>query len=146
MKRKMMVLPVAVVLLLVALCAGAAFATLVEGNNRDNTLTGTPNADTIRAFGGDDVVWALSGRDEVYGGSGADRLHGNRYGDKIVGGRGTDRLDGGYGNDHLVSRDLNSSGIGQRDVVDCGPGYDTFAADFDDVILANCEEESVSGA
>jgi Ca2+-binding RTX toxin-like protein len=126
--------------------SGVALAALVEGNNRDNTLTGTNQADTIRAFGGDDVVWALSGRDEVYGGTGADRIHGNRYGDKIVGGRGTDRLDGGYGNDRLISRDLNSSGIGRRDVVDCGPGYDTFAADFDDVILANCEEGSVSGS
>ncbi len=55
MKRKMRVLPVAVVLL-VALCAGAAFAALVEGNNRDDSLRGTPYADTIRAFGGDDVV------------------------------------------------------------------------------------------
>ena len=125
--------------------SGVALAALVEGNDRDNRLTGTNHADTIRAYGGEDVVWGLSGRDEVYGGDGADRLYGNGYGDTIYGGTGTDRLYGGYGNDHLVSRDLNSSGIGQRDVVDCGPGYDTFAADFDDRVLANCEEGSVGG-
>jgi trimeric autotransporter adhesin len=125
--------------------SGVALAALVEGNNSANTLTGTNSADTIRAYGGNDLVWALSGRDRVYGGYGADQLYGNRYGDTIFGGKGTDRLYGGYGNDHIVSRDLNSRGIGQRDVVDCGLGYDTFAADFEDRVLSNCEEGSVGG-
>jgi Ca2+-binding RTX toxin-like protein len=127
------------------LASGTALAALVEGNNGDNTLTGTPMADTIRAYGGEDLVSALSGRDEIHGGYGADHLYGNRYGDTIFGGYGQDRLYGGYGDDHIVSRDLNSSGIGQRDVVDCGPGYDTFAADFEDRVLGNCEEGSTSG-
>ncbi len=126
--------------------SGVALAALVEGNNRDNQLTGTNHADTIRAYGGNDVAWALSGRDHIYGGYGSDHLYGNAYGDTISGGKGTDRLYGGYGDDHLISRDLNSRGIGQRDVVDCGPGYDTFAADFDDRVLANCEEGSVVGS
>ncbi len=125
--------------------SGMALAALVEGNNRDNQLTGTNYADTIHAYGGEDVVWALSGRDEIHGGYGADHLYGGRYGDTIYGGKGTDRLYGSYGDDHIVSRDLNSSGIGQRDVVDCGAGYDTFAADFDDRVFANCEEGSVGG-
>ena len=96
-----------------------ALAALVEGNNGDNALTGTNYAVTTRAYSGEDLVWAPSGQDHTYG---------------------------GYGNDHIVSRDLNSSGIGQRDVVDCGLGYDTFAADFDDRVLANCEEGSTSGS
>jgi Ca2+-binding RTX toxin-like protein len=133
---------VAVVLLL---GSGTALAALVEGDNRDNTLTGTPMSDIIRAYGGEDLVNALEGRDEVRGGYGADTLYGNRYGDTIFGGYSTDRLYGGYGDDHLVSRDLNSSGIGQRDLVDCGPGYDTFAADYEDRVLDNCEEGSVGG-
>ena len=132
-------------MLMVALSAGVAFAALVEGNNNDNNLTGTNQADTIHAYGGKDVVWALSGRDEVHGGSNADRLYGNRYRDTIFGGKGQDRLYGGYGDDHLMGRDLNSRGIGQRDVLDCGPGYDTFAADYEDRVLNNCEEGSVSG-
>ena len=125
--------------------SGVALAALVEGNNNDNALEGTPRADTIHAYGGEDVVWALSGRDEIRGGNGADRLFGNRYGDKIIGGKGQDRLYGGYGDDRLVGRDLNSRGIGQLDVLDCGPGYDTFAADYDDLVLDNCEEGSTSG-
>ena len=133
-------------MLMVALSAGAAFAALVEGNNGDNGLTGTPRADIIHAYGGDDLVSALEGRDEVHGGYGADTLYGNRYADTIFGGYGTDRLYGGYGDDHLISRDLNSSGIGMRDVLDCGPGYDTFAADYEDRVLDNCEEGSVGGS
>jgi Ca2+-binding RTX toxin-like protein len=136
---------VATVAMLVVALSGAAFAALVEGNNNDNTLTGTGRSDTIHAYGGEDVVWALSGRDEVRGGSNADHLYGNRYGDTIYGGKGQDRLYGGYGDDHLVGRDLNSRGIGQRDVLDCGPGHDTFAADYEDRVLGNCEEGSVSG-
>ena len=88
---------------------------------------------------------ALSGRDEVHGGHSADHLYGHRYGDTIYGGKGQDRLYGGYGDDHLVGRDVNASGIGKRDVLDCGPGYDTFAADYEDRVLANCEEGVVSG-
>ena len=128
------------------LASGTALAALVEGDSRDNDLTGTPMADVIHAYGGEDVVSALSGRDEVHGGYAADTLYGNRYGDTIFGGYGTDRLYGGYGDDHLVGRDLNSRGIGQRDVLDCGPGYDTFAADYEDRVLDNCEEGSVSGS
>jgi Ca2+-binding RTX toxin-like protein len=131
--------------LALVLGSGVALAALVEGNNDDNTLTGTHRADTIHAYGGEDVVWALSGRDEVHGGSNADQLYGNRYGDTIFGGKGQDRLYGGYGDDHIVGRDLNSGGIGQRDVLDCGPGYDTFAADYEDRVLDNCEEGSVGG-
>ena len=110
--RRITTIATTTLMLMVALCAGAAFAALVQGNNGDNTLTGTNQADTIHAYGG----------------------------------KGTDRLYGSYGDDHIVSRDLNSSGIGQRDVVDCGAGYDTFAADFDDRVLNNCEEGSMSGA
>lgn len=142
--RRMAILVWAVTALLTAF-SGAAFAALVEGDSTDNTLVGTDQADTIRAYGGDDEVWALSGRDEIHGGYGADQLHGNRYGDTIFGGKGQDRLYGGNGDDHIVSDDLDSGGIGQRDVVDCGPGYDTFAADFEDRVLSNCEEGSVGG-
>ena len=145
MKPRAILLMTAMVAALV-LGSGVALAALVEGNDRDNQLTATDHADTIRAYAGNDLVWALSGRDRIYGGYGSDHLYGNAYGDAVYGGRGTDRLYGGYGDDHLVSRDLNSRGIGQRDLVDCGPGYDTFAADFDDRVLANCEEGSTSGS
>ena len=144
--RRVGILLFAAMAVALLLGSGAALAALVEGNNGDNTLRGTDQADTIHAYGGEDVVWAFKGRDEVHGGYGADTLYGNRYADTIFGGYGTDRLYGGYGDDHLISRDLNNSGIGMRDVLDCGPGYDTFAADYEDRVLGNCEEGSVSGS
>ncbi len=143
--RRLTVFLLAAIAVALVLGSGVALAALVEGDNRDNTLTGTPMADTIHAYGGEDVVNALSGRDEVHGGYGADTLHGNRYADTIFGGYGKDRLYGGFGDDHLVSRDLDSGGIGMRDVVDCGPGHDTFSADYEDRVLDNCEEGSVGG-
>ena len=118
----------AALMLMLTLSTGAAFAALVEGNNNDNTLFGTPRADTIEAYGGEDLVIGLKGKDRIYGGKGQDRLF------------------GGYGDDHIVSRDLNPRGIGQRDVVNCGPGHDTFVADYDDKVRDNCEEGSVSGS
>ena len=124
--RRMSLMIVAMVVALV-LGSGVALAALVEGDGGANTLTGTSGADTIRAFGGDDLVRSLGGPDRIYGG------------------RGNDRLYGGRGNDHIVSQDLNGRGIGRRDVVDCGPGHDTFGADFEDRVLANCEEGSVGG-
>ncbi|CAA9417648.1 MAG: hypothetical protein AVDCRST_MAG03-2310 [uncultured Rubrobacteraceae bacterium] len=118
----------AALMFMLTLSTGAAFAALVEGNNNDNTLFGTPRADTIEAYGGEDLVIGLKGKDRIYGGKGQDRLF------------------GGYGDDHIVSRDLNPRGIGQRDVVNCGPGHDTFVADLEDRVRDNCEEGSVIGS
>ena len=131
-----MTLLIAAMAVALSLGSGVALAALVEGDNADNTLKGTNNADSIYAFAGDDVLYALMG---------ADHLYGNRGADRIFGGKGQDLLYGGYGDDHVVGRDLNSSGIGMRDVLDCGPGHDTFAADFEDRVLDNCEEGSVGG-
>jgi hypothetical protein len=63
-----------------------------------------------------------------------------------VGGRGENRLYGGKGGDRIVSQDLNDSGIGQRDVVDCGPGHDTVTVDFDEGPVRNCEEGVAGGS
>jgi Ca2+-binding RTX toxin-like protein len=60
-------------------------------------------------------------------------------------GAGDDLLFGGEGDDHLDGQDLGPTGIGGRDVFDCGPGSDTFSADFDDRVLRNCEEGVVGG-
>ena len=50
--------------------SGTVLAALVEGDNRDNTLTGTPMSDIIHGYGGEDRVSALEGRDEIHGGYG----------------------------------------------------------------------------
>jgi len=135
MKRAILVLAAMAVAL--GLASGIALAATIVGTDKAETLIGTRYADYIRADGGADEVRGLRGPDELYG---------NRGRDKIIGGRGEDRLYGGRGDDHIVSRDLNDFGIGQRDMVDCGPGHDTYATDFDDGAIRNCEEGTVSGS
>lgn len=53
--------------------------------------------------------------------------------DTITGGRGTDRLFGESGNDWINAKD------GAFDVVGCGPGTDTVAADLVDLVGRDCE-------
>jgi Ca2+-binding RTX toxin-like protein len=86
---------------IVVLASGVALAALVEGDDRDNILIGTPSADTIKGYGGDDRVRSLAGPDEVYGGTGRDKLRGGGDSDLLSGQRGNDGLFGGPGEDDL---------------------------------------------
>lgn len=88
--------------------AGVAYAALVDGSNRDNTLTGTERSDVIRGHGGNDKLHGLGGTDVLNGGTGKDELYG---------GAGEDFLRGG-GNDLLVG------GEGVTDEFAGGAGYD----------------------
>ncbi len=132
----------ALLALLMATAGGMAGATSrcgdrIEGTSGDNTLTGdkaSPCLDTILGKGGEDVVKGLLLRDALYGGPGADTLYGNRGGDTIYGGYGEDRVYGGYGDDEIYVQDPDPNdpaGRGQRDFVDCGPGFDTVTLDGD---------------
>jgi Ca2+-binding RTX toxin-like protein len=112
------------------LTSGVALAAAITGTDKDEILIGTRYADSIHAKGGQDVVRGLGGADKLYGNQGKDR---------IVGGRGEDRLYGGNGDDRINSMDLGDGGIGDSDVVDCGPGRDFVKSDFDDRVLHNCE-------
>ncbi len=132
MRRTTLVLTaVALLALLVATAGGMAGATSrcgdrIEGTGGDNMLTGDragPCFDTILGKGGNDVIKGLRFSDKLYGGNGADTLYGNRGGDRIFGGSGEDRVYGGYGDDEIDVQD------GQRDFVDCGPGFDIVTLD-----------------
>ena len=46
----------------------------IEGNDSNNTLTGTLGDDVINGFGGADNILATQGADVVDGGTGNDRL------------------------------------------------------------------------
>ena len=46
----------------------------------------------------------------------------------------------------MDGQDLGPAGIGGSDVLDCGPGFDTFEADFEDTIMPNCEKGVVGGS
>jgi Ca2+-binding RTX toxin-like protein len=92
MRKGMMM---AVVALMVAMFATAAYAATITGNDRANTLNETSQNDTIYGRGGNDELnaWQFSGdRDRLYGGGGADYLDADD-------GDGEDLLDGGRGYD-----------------------------------------------
>jgi Ca2+-binding RTX toxin-like protein len=69
-----MTLLVLVVTALVALvvASGVALAATINGDNRDNKLTGTSQADVIRGYGGDDRIIGGNGMDRIYAGAGND--------------------------------------------------------------------------
>jgi Ca2+-binding RTX toxin-like protein len=88
----------------------------IEGNDRPNTLTGTPNDDAIYGYGGADRIDAWGGDDTLRLGSGSDE------------GRG------GRGNDYIRAVD------GSKDDIYCGPGADRTRANPGDHITKGCEK------
>jgi hypothetical protein len=144
-----------------AVTAAPALADVINGNDNDNTITGTAGADTISGNGGDDKLWGGDGNDELYGGTGADVLHGEDGVDRLFGGLGRDasyggnnddlifsdtaddtagdNVFGGAGNDTIWTRD------GDTDWVTCGDGpWDLAILDNPDVLAADSGCERVA--
>jgi Ca2+-binding RTX toxin-like protein len=71
--------------------------------------------------------------DSLLGGGGRNVLTGEAGEDFIDGSGGPDTLKSGGANDAVRSRD------GQRDLIDCGPGFDFAMVDSRDVTRDNCE-------
>jgi hypothetical protein len=88
----------------------------IKGDERPNTLAGTPNGDAIYGYGGADRVDARGGGDALRLGSGSDK------------GRG------GRGNDQIRAVD------GSKDDIYCGPGSDRVKANPGDNISGGCEK------
>ena len=81
----------------------------IIGNQRNNTIVGGSQADSLEGLEGDDTIKGGAGNDKIQGGPGDDIL---------VGGDGNDELDGGEDDDVI------SPGHGVN-VVDGGSGTDT---------------------
>ncbi len=118
--------------LTVALSAGTALASTtapIEGTNAGEVLRGTPQADTVYAYGGADLVYGYRSADLLYGGNErgwGDKILGGDAGDRLLGQKGHDALYGERGNDKLYGGygdDLVAGGRGE-DTLDGGPGAD----------------------
>jgi Ca2+-binding RTX toxin-like protein len=72
-------------------------ASLIAGDNKDNSLTGTAGADDLSRAGGNDAVFGLGGDDRLAGDTGDDTLNGGSGNDTILGAEGNDTLLGGAG-------------------------------------------------
>jgi Ca2+-binding RTX toxin-like protein len=94
------------------------------GSATPELLLGLDGADVIRGRRGDDCLVGGSGEDQLIGGPGDDRLDGGLQQDLYRGGRGDDRL--------------FTTGYGDHELVDCGPGEDRARVGRDDT-PRNCE-------
>ena len=65
-------------------------ASLLAGDNNDNTLVGTAMADDISGAGGNDTLFGFGGDDRIDGGTGNDVLDGGDGNDILIGGDGRD--------------------------------------------------------
>ena len=102
---------VAMVAVMVALFATAAYAATITGNNNDNNLFETPGDDRISGRGGADVLDA------------------NNFGGD------TDILRGGEGSDRLLANDGDT-----LDNLNGGPGFDTCVVDRRAEVGDSCEK------
>lgn len=111
-----------------------------------NIITGTGQADLIRARGGNnsilagdgnDTIFGNQGNDSILGQGGDDRLNGGIDNDTLLGGDGNDTLFGDLGNDLLngdagddlltgVSITATTFGLGEIDRLTGGSGSDRF--------------------
>lgn len=72
-----------------------------NGNDENNSITGTSFDDEINGFGGNDTLSGDFGDDILSGGTGFDRLEGDAGDDYLLGGDRRDTLIGGTGTDTL---------------------------------------------
>jgi Ca2+-binding RTX toxin-like protein len=97
---------------MVVVFAGVALAKVINGNDNDNRLVGTPRNDTIDGKGGDDNINGRNGNDTLILGSGEDIVH------------------GGEGNDFIRAVDRS------KDDISCGPGlHDRVRANPGDIFV-----------
>ncbi len=66
----------AMVVVLVVTVASVAYAEIVTGTNKDDTLQGTSQADQISGYNGADTIWGKAGGDDIWGAADTDRVFG----------------------------------------------------------------------
>lgn len=113
--------------------------------NGNDTITGTPFADSLDGSYGHDVLIGGDGADTLVGGYGNDHLYGQSSnggpdgGDMILGGPGSDYIQGNAGNDTLdggAGSDRIYGGAGD-DFITASPGNDT--------VNGNMGNDTISG-
>jgi Ca2+-binding RTX toxin-like protein len=143
MKRKLIMVLVALGALVLIGTAAATATKVIRGTAANDNLIGTANADTIYGHAGNDFIGGRGGNDTLFGGTGDDTIHGGPGNDTIHGGPGNDKLWAGDGRDTLRGDDGNDTLYAlakdaTHDFVDCGPGDDT-AYVRGGVTVHNCE-------
>jgi Ca2+-binding RTX toxin-like protein len=141
---------------------------VLRGTDADETMTGTANADTFYAMGGNDIMTGDAGNDTFYGGTGNDTIDGGvgqdtlngeagndtihggagAFGDSIYGGTGDDNVDGGEGDDQLHGQDgadTMAGGLG-NDTLHGGDGIDQLTGGAgNDTIHGGADADFIDG-
>lgn len=107
----------------------------VDGDDGDDTITGSALGDELEGEADNDTIRGNAGNDALDGGEGADRVFGGAGDDSISAFFGSDALDGQAGSDTY-----------QLDLFDLGPTArvaDTGAEGTDAIELADCEGVTV---
>jgi Ca2+-binding RTX toxin-like protein len=102
---------------------GVGVFDLIEGDNGDNFLGGTENADTIKGYGGNDQMWGGGGQDTMLGGDGNDFIYGGTDFDTLNGGSGDDTIQG-------IEFGVVLTTSGPCDLIDGGGGIDTLNVNY----------------
>ena len=132
-------------------------AVKLNGNDKDNVLTGGAAADTVTGSTGNDKIIGNAGNDSMSGGSGNDTLSGGAGKDKLLGGDGNDSLNGGNDADTLsgeAGKDTLLGGKGndyltggdEADSLDGGAGNDKLLGDAgNDILKGNTGNDKLLG-
>ena len=106
----------------------------LEGDEGNDTLTGSAGNDRLDGDENNDVLNGGGGRDTIYGGEGNDRINGGAGNDTIEGGEGNDTIDVSLGNDVVrhtgaldgkdVINGFDGNPIGGQDVLDLDALFD----------------------
>ena len=94
---------------------------LITGDEFDNVLHGTPEADVIKGLGGNDTINGYGGNDTLYGGDGYDYLNGGAGDDYIDPGSGNGVVTGSTGSDTIDYSNV-TSGFGNLQYRDLEEG------------------------
>ena len=101
---------------------------LCSGTDQNDKLIGDQGLNFIQGNGGDDIILGYSEKDDLEGGDGNDVIDEGKDADLISGEFGGDYLTGGDGDDLIIGAYYNDSKIiddSSKDIIACGPGYDT---------------------
>jgi Ca2+-binding RTX toxin-like protein len=119
---------------------------VINGNNSNNSLTGTTDPDTISGNGGNDTLFGGGGTDTLFGGSGTDTLDGGTGADSLNGGSGTDTVTytgSGSGVTVNLTSGTGSGGDAQGDTI--AEVENITGSNFDDVLTGNTASNTLTG-
>lgn len=102
-------------------------STITQGDESNNTLNGTANADVFYGNGGNDTMHGNDGNDTLYGGTGNDTLTGGYGNDVLDGGAGDDTVSDFAGDDNYIyvsgNDNFSEGGGGGTDVITLTGGW-----------------------